>query len=102
MFYVMIDGKPLYYPQEFSDEQVLERYRKLCEEQDRESAHCYRNGNLQIPDGAVIMDAGAAEGYFALTVIEHASRVYLTDRDERWNAAWQKTFAPYRLSLIHI
>ena len=42
--------------------QVLERYRKLCEEQDRESAHCYRNGNLQIPDGAVIMDAGAAEG----------------------------------------
>ena len=102
MFYVMIDGKPLYYPQEFSDEQVLERYRKLCEEQDRESAHCYRNGNLQIPDGAVIMDAGAAEGYFALTVIEHAGRVYLTDRDERWNAAWQKTFAPYRDKVVFL
>lgn len=102
MFYVMIDGKPLYYPQEFSGEQVLKRYRRLCEEQDRESAHCYRNGNLQIPAGAVIMDAGAAEGYFALTVIEHVGRVYLADRDECWNAAWQKTFAPYRDKVVFL
>ena len=63
-------------------------------EQDPRSPHKYtvdeHNGN------GVVADIGAAEGCFALTVIENAEHIYLFEYDSDWIEALQSTFAPWK------
>ena len=45
--------------------------------------------------GDVVVDIGAAEGIFALSIIDRASKVYLIECDEAWIEALRLTFSPY-------
>lgn len=102
MFYVIHCGKPLYYPQEFSPEQIIERYRIRCMERDPESAHRYLDEMFGVQEGATVMDAGAADGSFALEVIDRVKKVYLVEREDKWFPAWEQTFAPYREKVVFL
>ena len=64
-------------------------------EQDIDSPHCYRQFDVHTTDGDVIVDAGAAEGFFALERVDNAKKIYIIENNPDWLAALQATFAPY-------
>ena len=47
------------------------------------------------PD-SIIFDLGAAEGIFALNVIEKAKKIYIFESEKEWLLPLQKTFEPWK------
>lgn len=95
MIYVMHNGKRMYYPKEYTPEQVYSSYRFVCIEQDLKSPHRYLDDTFYVDENSVVIDAGAAEGNFTLDIIDLASKVYVVECDEKWIEALEMTFAPY-------
>ncbi len=101
MFYVEHHGKKMYFARHYDTrEKAEDYYRGLMSEQDIRSPHCYLGGELDVPDGAVVVDCGAAEGFFALDLVERASRIYLLEADERWLEALEQTFRDWKDKVI--
>lgn len=93
LYYVIFQGKRMYMSREFkSKDQVCRYYRQLLMEQDIQSPHCYLNASFQLDEHSVVLDAGAAEGIFALSVIDKADKIYLVESDEVWIEALRYTF----------
>ena len=61
-------------------------------EQDERSPHCYRHEGYEVNAGDVVVDVGAAEGIFALDVMDIAGKVILIEMDEAWVEALEQTF----------
>lgn len=103
MIYVMHCGKRLYFPAGYTPEAVWTEYGFCRMEQDEESPHRYLDENFRVEEGAVVIDAGTAEGIFALEVIEQVEKIYLVECDEKWIPALEMTFAPWRdkVTIIH-
>ena len=94
--YVMFEGKKLFFPSSMSDHMIKENYTSLLIEQDKRSPHCYSSKPKFIPGyGEIIADMGAAEGIWALSVIEKCKKAYLFECDENWIDALKLTFAPW-------
>lgn len=68
----------------------------LLREQDSVSPHCYRKKGFEVTVDDVVLDGGAAEGFFALDCIDKAKRVILAEPDEDWLEALERTFKPYK------
>lgn len=96
MHYVLHDKKRLYLPDKFPNERIMKQYyNSLCLEQDAESPHLYQSGQVCVNEGDVLLDVGAAEGFFALSVIDKISYAYLVEADSEWEKALRATFRPY-------
>ncbi|MCC9138228.1 FkbM family methyltransferase [Pontibacter silvestris] len=65
-------------------------------EQDKASPHKYLTDQFKVEKGEVVVDAGAAEGIFSLSVIEQVRKIYLFETDEEWIEALEATFAPWK------
>ncbi len=65
-------------------------------EQDERSPHCYFTGSFQVGNGEIGIDIGAAEGIFALQVLEKVGHIYLIEADHDWCEALAFTFQPYK------
>lgn len=108
MKYVLYDNKRLYFPEEkrcyysevFDDNTIRNYYNTLLQERDVNSPHCYESDAVQVQSGDVIADIGAAEGIFALSVIEKVKKVYLFEVLEEWVAALKMTFAPWKEKVV--
>jgi hypothetical protein len=95
LIYVAHNGKKLYFPRHFSPQKIDNCYKTLLIEQDGASPHRY----VEFPNeltGKTLLDVGAAEGIFALDVIDFAEQVYLFECEDYWIEALQATFAPYK------
>ncbi len=100
MFYVVHKGKRIYLRKSICTQEAAERYfRHILLEQDEESPHRYLNG-ANTPHGGIVVDAGAAEGFFALEVIDDVSKIYLIESDQGWVEALQATFREYTDKVI--
>lgn len=99
--YVMLDGKRLYFKRSWSEKEIKNSYYFLEMEQDVESPHRYLTPDFQVVEGDVVVDVGAAEGNFSLSVIEKARAIYLFETDEEWIEALEATFAPWK-DKIHL
>ena len=95
LHYVLHDGRRLYFPQTWSACRIRTAYTDLLIEQDVESPHHYEGGECRVQDGEVVLDVGAAEGIFALSVIDRARRVVVVEGSEEWFAPLEATFAPF-------
>jgi hypothetical protein len=100
MLYVLQDGKRLYFKKEWDTKQVQAYYNGLLIEQDSRSPHCYETAEFHVLKGDVVVDAGVAEGNFALSVIEKVKRIYLFEIDETWISALEATFAPWKDKIV--
>ena len=96
MWFAVHLGKLLYFPGNCKKEDVLNTYRTLLMEQDPESPHCYESADFAVEQGDVVADVGAAEGIFALNVLDKADKIYCFETDEKWIKALNATFAPYK------
>lgn len=70
--YVIHNGNKLFGPKEWSDEKWCSYYIGLLMEQDKKSPHCYLNSDVALRKNDVVADIGAAEGIFALDIIDRA------------------------------
>jgi len=95
LFYTHLDGKKLYYKSGTSKTKAQKYFNSLLLEQDNRSPHRYLKDNFNVEQNDVIVDVGAAEGNFSLSVIEKARHIYLFEPDKNWIKALKGTFAPY-------
>ncbi len=97
LFYTYQCNKKMYFSRDFKTvEKVRAYYKSICIEQDMDSPHRYLTDTFVVPEDAVVIDAGAAEGNFALSVIDHVKKIYLFEPDDRWAEALAYTFEPYK------
>jgi len=94
--YVMYDGKKMYFPDTMTISDVQNSYMALIKQININSPHRYQYGEFQVLEGDVVFDLGAAEGIFALTVIDKCKKVYLFEPDEKWLEPLALTFAPWK------
>ncbi|RCR67618.1 FkbM family methyltransferase [Larkinella punicea] len=103
MFYVYHNKKKLFYPKSYlSKKQVSVNYLCTLIEQNKASPHRYLSQDFDVNNGDVVLDIGAAEGNFALDVVEKASKVYIFEPDPKWKEALESTFEPWahKVSII--
>jgi hypothetical protein len=110
MVYIVENDKKLYFKRGMSKEVVINSYNYVSLEQDELSPHRYLTNEIKmlgtIPSGAtdtgftvnpgdVVVDLGVAEGNFAFSVIDLASKIYLFECDPGWIRALEATFRNY-------
>jgi len=96
LFYVMHNGKRLYYSRKYRTEaEVRLAWEGICLEQDQRSPHCYTNESFGVRENDTVIDIGAAEGNFALDVVEKAGMIWIIEPDSDWVEALQATFRPW-------
>lgn len=100
--FVVHKNKKLYFPKGFSKDDAAGVYlnylqvEKLLGVEDAEGTpHQYQSPNVQVEEGDVVFDIGAAEGLFALDQIDKASRVVIVESASQWREPLRHTFAPY-------
>lgn len=104
MYYVLWKGKPLFLKREYDTPSKVQDYMSgILKEQLPESPHCYSQDGIVPEQNDVVLDAGAAEGFFALEYVDIAKQIVLVEMDSSWIEALNATFAPYmdRVSIIH-
>ena len=92
MYYVLVDGKKLYYPSGWSRAQIKFYHNSLLTEMDERSPHSYTSTSFNVPDGASLIDLGGAEGIFTLKNIERIEKAYVFECDTLWEEPLKKTF----------
>lgn len=90
------EGKKLYYKNGHQIKKAQTYFNSLLLEQDSNSPHCYLTTDFAVKVGDVIVDVGAAEGNFSLSVIEKASQVFLFEVEKEWIKALEATFEPWK------
>lgn len=100
MRFVFHNGKKLYFPKGWTIEAANMYYTELLMEQDEDSPHRYETKDFTVKAGDVIADIGTAEGIWALTYAEKASKIYLFECEKSWIKALQKTFEPWKEKVI--
>lgn len=96
LFYTLFEDKRMYFARKFdSEEKVNDYYRQIMLEQDIESPHRYLYEVFQVDSNSVVVDAGVAEGNFALSIIDKVKKIYLFESDPDWIEALKYTFEPY-------
>ncbi len=101
-YFIMFLGKKMYFPKSFNTTGVTWAVRAIMREQDPRSPHLYLDSDFQVEEGSVVIDAGVAEGNFALSVVEKAKRLYLVECDSGWMDALRLTFEPWKEKVVFV
>ncbi len=97
LYYHYWKNKKMYLSRQFDTVIKAQRYiNALMIEQDVESPHYYRPHNNILSSSNTLIDAGAAEGFFALEYIDKVDKVFLIECDLGWLEALNETFRPYQ------
>lgn len=94
--FVLLDGKRLYFKKRWSKKRIRKTFNELRKEQDPRCPHCYANDTFRVEDDDVLVDIGAAEGNFALSNVDRASRIILFESHKEWIEALNATFEPWK------
>lgn len=96
LLYTLWEGKKLYYKNGHQRRKAQVYFNSLLLEQDSLSPHRYLTDNFNVSAGDVIVDVGAAEGNFSLSVIEKVKQVYIFEVEKDWIKALEATFEPWK------
>lgn len=94
--YAQWDGQRLYHRATRHRDRARTYFRGLRIEQDPRSPHRYLDGDFDVGPGDGVVDVGAAEGNFGLSVVERAGRLVLFEPSPAWAGPLAATFAPWR------
>jgi len=96
LYYSYWKNRKIYMKRGMEPKTIKNYLNSLRAEQDKDSPHCYEQlRRIGRKKNDVIIDAGAAEGFFSLERIDTAKFIYLIECDEAWLEALKYTFAPY-------
>jgi Methyltransferase FkbM domain len=96
LYYMLWEGKKLYYKNGHRPKKAQQYFNSLRLEQDVRSPHRYLTPDFDVGQNDIVVDVGAAEGNFSLSVIEKAGYVYLFETDIKWIKALEATFEPWK------
>jgi len=96
LYYVYHNGKKLYFRKGLSKVKVRNMYNGLCIEQDLRSPHSYFAFPVCYQPSDIAADIGAAEGIWALDIVEKVQKIYLFECESDWIEALQATFEPWK------
>lgn len=96
LLFTFWEGKKLFYKNGHQIKKAQTYFNSLLLEQDPNSPHRYLTADFDVKEGDVIVDVGAAEGNFSLSVIEKASQVFLFEVEKDWIKALEATFEPWK------
>ena len=96
MKYVLHANKRMYFPRDWTAQRVQGYYNWLSTEQDVDSPHHYETPGFHVREDDIVADIGAAEGIFALSVVEKVKKVYLFECATAWTEALERTFEPWK------
>ena len=94
--YVLMEDKRLYFKRKWTADRIRRSFHDLTLEQDEASPHRYLTSTFNLSNTDVVADFGAAEGNFALAIVDKVSKIYLFECDPEWIEALQCTFAPWK------
>ncbi len=102
MYYTMEEDMRVYLPIEYfpTEEAAVKYMNGLRWEQDDRSPHQYFNERMEVPEGAVVMDAGVAEGNFSVPIVKRAKKLYLVECDPLFAQALRWTFKDYMNKVV--
>ena len=86
---ISLGGRTIYWPSRDSLPRVVQFY---LETFDPANPHCFESGRVTVAEGDVVLDVGAAEGFFALKVRDRASKIVLFEPARAWRRCLEKTF----------
>lgn len=96
LFYSFWNGKRIYIKRTYNTELAVKEYLKgIYLEQTPDSPHCYEREGFKVNDNDILVDAGAAEGFFSLDNIENAKKIIIVENDPEWIEALKCTFSDY-------
>jgi hypothetical protein len=98
--YVIHEGKRLYFNAAKSDHAITLLVSDLINEQNINSPHCYHSENFDAEEGDILFDIGAAEGIYALSVINKVNKVVLFECESEWFEPLKKTFEPWNDKVV--
>lgn len=101
-FYVFFDEKKMYFPKKCTVKEVVWIVRSIYKEQDEKSPHRYLTPDFELDENSIIVDAGVAEGNFALSIVEKAKKLYIVECDPDWMEALKLTFAPWKDKVVFV
>lgn len=101
-FYSMFNAKRMYFPKGYTYSRVVWTMRSVLKEQDKESAHLYTTDDFFVDNESIIVDAGVAEGNFALSVIDNAKKLFLIECNPLWMEALHLTFKPWKDKVVFV
>jgi hypothetical protein len=97
--YVIIDNKKMYFKKNMSEGSIKKYVNQILLEQDSMSPHKYSIDKTSVKN-KVVADLGAAEGIFALSIIEDVKKIYLFECDNDWIEALNLTFEPWKERVV--
>lgn len=83
----------LFWPQEYDHSSLCQVSTEIF---DKKDWHYYETTETRVEKDDVVVDIGAAEGLFALSVVSRCGKVIVLEPDTIFYKALQKTFAPYQ------
>jgi FkbM family methyltransferase len=86
-------GPTLFWPKECSIDGI---YQVTSETFDKDDWHYYQKEHTEVMPGEVLLDIGAAEGLFSLTVANLCERILLVEPNDYFVKSLNCTFAPYK------
>lgn len=93
LYYGVCFGRRMYLSRKYDTPRKAEFYfRYACMEQDERSPHRYLSEYFSIGKGEIGIDIGAAEGIFAVQVVDDVEHIYLIESDAGWCEALEATF----------
>lgn len=95
LFFSYWRGKKIYLKRGMNHSMAQNYLKSIYAEQESWSPHSYDQWGMEPKINDVIIDAGAAEGFFALERIDTAKKIIIIENDTGWLEALKYTFAPY-------
>ncbi|SKC38398.1 methyltransferase, FkbM family [Ohtaekwangia koreensis] len=83
---------PLYWPKEYSIDGI---YQVTSETFDNDDWHYYQKKNTIIEHNEILLDVGAAEGLFALSVADKCNQIIMIEPNDHFAKALKTTFQPF-------
>ncbi len=99
-YFVVFENKRMYFPKGYNETKAIWSYRSILKEQDAESPHLYLNKEFDVEQDSIVIDAGVAEGNFALSVVERAKKLFLIECESEWVEALRLTFEPWKEKVV--
>lgn len=103
LWFVIENGKRMYMKASLDTRLKVEYYyRSIAMEQDPQSPHRYDVEGFHVEQGMTVIDAGVAEGNFALSVIDKVNKIFLVECDSEWIEALRYTFKDYKDKVVYV
>lgn len=93
--YAIVDNNNVFFPKEYSFEQIRASIALALMEQDNNSPHKYLSNTTNIENGDTAVLIGASDGIFCLSIIEKTKKVYLFEPDKKWSIPLMLTLDKY-------